>query len=95
MNIAIASWPDTAPTFGNQHPNQLESCGSFWLCCSVYTGLFIGTQQLGGIDFHGVGFQSASWVLVRIACSSASNWFISSVSCCKSALMLPSNSCHS
>ena len=31
MNIAIASWPDTAPTFGNQYPNQLDSCGSFWL----------------------------------------------------------------
>ena len=31
MNIAIASWPDTAPTFGNQHLNQLDSCGSFWL----------------------------------------------------------------
>ena len=31
MNIAIASWPDAAPTFGYQYPNQLESCGSFWL----------------------------------------------------------------
>lgn len=31
MNIAIASWPDTAPTFGYQYPNQLENCGSFWL----------------------------------------------------------------
>ncbi len=31
MNIAIASWPDFSITFGNQHPNQLESCGSFWL----------------------------------------------------------------
>lgn len=31
MNIAIASWPDSSITFGNQHPNQLESCGSFWL----------------------------------------------------------------
>lgn len=31
MNIAIASWPDTAPTFGNQHLNQLDSCASFWL----------------------------------------------------------------
>ena len=31
MNIAIASWPDTTPTFGGQYPNQLGSCGSFWL----------------------------------------------------------------
>ena len=31
MNIAIASWPDSPITFGNQHPNQLESCASFWL----------------------------------------------------------------
>ena len=30
MNIAIASWPDSSITFGNQHPNQLESC-DFWL----------------------------------------------------------------
>ena len=31
MNIAIVSWPDSSITFGTQHPNQLESCGSFWL----------------------------------------------------------------
>lgn len=27
MNIAIASWPDTAPTFGNQHPQPTGRLG--------------------------------------------------------------------
>lgn len=31
MNIAIASWPDATFTFGNQYPNDLDNCGSFWL----------------------------------------------------------------